>query len=158
VSGRHYDIAAEVQAQYFPHWANSGGPASRTVSSRLTSSLLGESQGPVRCPRVLRLALDFGKADPVDCVNRLLTRARLGSAEELRATVAAPGGRLLASPIPEPAQRLDVRTAPAAEVLGQALLLGLCTSFLYDPARPVLWTTKSLTRALELFDPAGFYA
>jgi biopolymer transport protein ExbD len=27
-----------------------------------------------------------------------------------------------------------------------------------DPARPVLWTRASLTRRVELYDPAGFYA
>jgi hypothetical protein len=35
--------------------------------------------------------------------------------------------------------------------------LGLCTRHLFDPSRPVLWTRSSVTRALELFDPVGFY-
>jgi len=43
-------------------------------------------------------------------------------------------------------------------ILRQALLLGLCTSFQYDPSRPVLWTRASLTRRVELYEPAGFYA
>ena len=43
-------------------------------------------------------------------------------------------------------------------ILEQALLLGLCTAFQYDPARPVLWTRASLTRRVELYEPAGFYA
>jgi hypothetical protein len=40
----------------------------------------------------------------------------------------------------------------------RALLLGLCTAYQYDPARPVLWTRASLTRRVELYEPAGFYA
>ena len=43
-------------------------------------------------------------------------------------------------------------------VLREALLLGLCTAWQYDPARPVIWTRASLTRHVELHDPAGFYA
>jgi hypothetical protein len=38
------------------------------------------------------------------------------------------------------------------------LLLGLCTPFQYDPARPVLWTRASLLRRVELYQPAEFYA
>ena len=33
----------------------------------------------------------------------------------------------------------------------QALMFGLCTAHVYDPARPVLWTTASLSRGLDLF-------
>jgi hypothetical protein len=38
------------------------------------------------------------------------------------------------------------------------ILLGLCTPWLYDPRRPVLWTVGSLTRRLELLQAQGFYA
>jgi hypothetical protein len=37
-------------------------------------------------------------------------------------------------------------------------MLGLCTAHIFDPERPVLWTLNSVTRAVELFDPAGFYS
>jgi hypothetical protein len=47
---------------------------------------------------------------------------------------------------------------PASDALYQALVLGLCTAWCYDPRRPVLWTRTSLTRQLELFDGRGFYA
>ena len=44
------------------------------------------------------------------------------------------------------------------DALFQAIVLGLCTPWRYDPGRPVLWTRTSLTRQLELFDAGGFYA
>jgi len=53
---------------------------------------------------------------------------------------------------------VQVARATDDAILGQALLLGLCTTFQYDPARPVLWTRASLTRRVELYEPAGFYA
>ena len=53
---------------------------------------------------------------------------------------------------------MRVSRAPDDEVLRHALLLGLCTAFQFDPARPVLWTRASLTRRVELFEPAGFYS
>jgi hypothetical protein len=49
-------------------------------------------------------------------------------------------------------------SAPRAEIFRHALMLGLCTSQLYDPSRPVIWTRNSLTRVVDLFDPEGFYA
>jgi hypothetical protein len=57
--------------------------------------------------------------------------------------------------VPSP---LDVASADVVDVLRQAFLLGLCSSVLFDPTRPVLWTQASLTRRLELFDMSGFYA
>ena len=138
--------------------ANSGGPSSRRRSEPISATLLGERTGRIQCPRVVRLGLEFGNRDPVACVERLLRSARLASPEELRAQQAIPSNLLVAAPLKDATGRLDVATAPPHQVLAQALLLGLCTSSLYDPARPVLWTRTSLTRDLELFDPAGFYA
>ena len=51
-----------------------------------------------------------------------------------------------------------VKTLVPVDALYQALVLGLCTPWRYDPDRPVLWTRTSLTRQLELFDGRGFYA
>ena len=58
-------------------------------------------------------------------------------------------------PAPSPA---PVASLLAIDALYQALVLGLCTAWCYDPRRPVLWTRASLTRQLELFDGRGFYA
>lgn len=141
-----------------PLWLNSGGPASRTRKERIRATLLGRQEGHVRCPCVRRLALWFDLLDPLEVMAKLLRREGFGSPEELRGAFAIPPGRLIATPLPEPTQRLDVRCSPPREILEQALLLGLCTQHLYDPGRPVLWTRTSLRRGLELYDPAGFYA
>lgn len=143
-------------------WANSGGPSSRTRIERVTSSLLGRDTGHVRCPRLYRLGLcfapDLSPTDPVNFLTQLLRSQGHRDPEALRGAFAIPAARLLAIPLPGSEEGLDVRTAPPHQVLEQALLLGLCTRHLYDPARPVLWTSASLGRKLELFDPAGFYA
>jgi hypothetical protein len=68
-----------------------------------------------------------------------------------------PETRLICTPQWEPAARIAVTESSHRAVLEQALMLGLCTAQLFDPARPVMWTFASLTRTLELFDPAGFY-
>jgi hypothetical protein len=60
--------------------------------------------------------------------------------------------------VPNAAWSIPVEGASDDAVLEQALLLGLCTAFQYDPARPVLWTRASLTRCVEMHDAAGFYA
>jgi hypothetical protein len=139
--------------------ANSGGPASRTRKEHIVSTLLGRDEGPIRCPRSLRLGLAFpNRADPVKAIETMLRKHGCRSAEELRDEFALPEARLICRPLPEGAARLPVRESPERLVLEQALLLGLCTAQLFDPERPVLWTQASLTRGLELFDPAGFYA
>ncbi len=151
-------VPASATSPVSPHWANSGGPASRTRKERVEATLLGTKQGHVGCPRVLRVALWFDLLDPVEVMAKILRQEGFSDPEELRREFTIPPQRLIASVLPENTQRIDARYAEPRVVLEQALLLGLCTQHLYDPARPVLWTTASLRRGLELFDPVGFYA
>ena len=136
---------------------NTGGPRSRSRTERLTASLLGNDDGAIRCPRVIRLGLDFGGADPLTVVHALLREQGLDHAEQLREMFESTQDPCICRLDPDP-RRLLVAKADPAEVLRQALLLGLCTTWLYDPGRPVLWTRSSLSRCLELFDGRGFYA
>jgi hypothetical protein len=147
-------IACDPLAQY----ANTGGPMSRTRKERLCSSLLGQADGLIRCPRVIRLGLDFGRREQIGTLRSLLEQAGALTPEDLRERFELPARPLICRPLPSSVPRLQVAQAPAADILHQALLLGLCTAHHYDPQRPVLWTQTSVTRALELFDPEGFYA
>lgn len=139
-------------------WANSGGPMSRRRTERVLASLLRDDSKPLRFPRVIRAGLHFGARDPLDAVLESLARAGLDDAERLRERFTAPVTPLLVRVVPD--ARWGVRVSDASDdaVLEQALLLGLCTAYQYDPARPVLWTRASLTRRVELYEPAGFYA
>jgi len=136
---------------------NSGGRRSRSRTERLTASLLGNDDGAVRCPRVIRLGLDFGRKDPLAAVHALLWERGLEHAEQLREMFKPSRDPCICRLDPKP-RRLLVADADPNEVLRQALLLGLCTTVLYDPERPVLWTRSSLSRCLELYDGGGFYA
>jgi hypothetical protein len=138
--------------------ANIGGPMSRSRTERIRCSLLGQDGGWIRCPSVIRLGLDFGRRDPLAELHRLLHAEGLPTAEDLRPRVLVPERPLICRPLTPAAGRLAVKEAKPEEVLRQALLLGLCTAYRFDPERPVLWTRTSVTRALELFDPEGFYA
>lgn len=131
---------------------------SRRRTERVRASLLRASSGPVRMPRVIRAGLRFGDREPIDAVLEALARAGLDDAELLRSRFAAPLTPLLVRVVPNAAWRLPVESASDDTVLEQALLLGLCTAYQYDPARPVLWTRASLTRCVEMHDAAGFYA
>ena len=131
---------------------------SRTRSMRIASSLLGQEKGHVRCPRIIRLGLRFpGGVDPVVYATAALEEQGYSHPEDLRDRFVPPDRSYVCRSAP-PDARLDVATARAEDVLRQALMLGLCTAHRYDPLRAVLWTQASLTRALELFDPEGFYA
>ena len=137
--------------------ANSGGPASRTRTERTRSTLLGLNHGPIRCPRILCLALEFGRQDPVTTIHRLLAQAGLQSPEQLRLTFGQDLWPLVCRADPT-LQPLDVASADPQEVLRTAFLLGLCSVVRLDPERPVLWTGASLTRRLELFEMREFYS
>ena len=140
------------------YWrCNIGGPMSRHRTERLTASILGKGDGEIRCPRVTRLALNFGGADPLTVMHALLRENGLLFAEQLRAVFNPSEDRCICRLDPRP-RRLRVADADPKKVLRQALLLGLCTTCLYDPERPVFWTRSSLSRCLELYDGGGFYA
>ncbi len=139
-------------------YANSGWPMSRTRSERIASTLLGQDDGFIKCPRRIRLGLRFEDTHPVDCLEAILGAEGFRNPEQLRSRYALPPGRLICRALSETEQRLSAIHGRRRDVLEQALMLGLCTAQLFDPARPVLWTETSLTRTVELFDPTGFYA
>ena len=139
-------------------YMNSGGPMSRTRKERISSTLLGKSDGFIKCPSRIRLGLDFEDTHPVDCLEAILNSEGFREPEELRSRYALPQGRLICRPLPAIEKRLSAINARHFDVLEQALILGLCTAQIFDADRPVLWTETSLTRAVELFDPVGFYA
>ena len=141
-----------------PQRLNSSAAFRYSGTVHLRGTLLGRDAGHIRCPRVHRLGLSFGGLDPLKVMEKLLHGAGLPNPELLRQAFVVPPGRLIAMPLPESEERLDAQSAPEGEILEQALMLGLCTQYVYDPGRPVLWTRTSLQRGLELFDPTGFYA
>jgi hypothetical protein len=134
-----------------------GGPRSRTRSECIRSTVLGEDDGPIRCPQVLRVAIDFRSQTPMECVRTWLESAGFEDEEEARTVASLPTFPCICrvDPTIKPAVARDLT---AVEGLQLALVLGLCTPYLYDPQRPVMWTQASLTRRLVLYDGGGFYA
>jgi hypothetical protein len=131
---------------------------SRRRTERVLASVLRDEAAQIRLPRVIRAGLHFGDREPLDAVLESLARAGFDDAELLRTRYAAPPTPLLVRIAPGARWGVQVARASDDAILEQALLLGLCTAFQYDPARPVLWTRASLTRRVELYEPAGFYA
>jgi hypothetical protein len=157
--------SSQVPWHWLPSWdadlyeraANSGGPMSRARNERISITVLGIDEGAVRCPRVLRVGLDFGRRSPLKYVRELLKTCGFADEQEAREVLALPQEVCICRPNPAPAPA-PVTSLPASDALYQALVLGLSTACYYDPQRPVLWTRASLTRQLELFDGGGFYA
>jgi len=139
-------------------YANIGGPMSRTRQETISSSLLGQDEGLIKCPRRIRLGLKFEDTHPVSCLEAILEAAGFRDPEALRSRYALPQSMLICRPLSLTEKRLSAIGGRQVDVLEQALMLGLCTAQVFDPARPVLWTETSLTRVVELFDPTGFYA
>lgn len=148
--GRHHDAPLPL--------ANSGGPSSRRRTERVTVSVLRDESARFHLPRVIRAGLLFGDRDPLQVVLESMARVGLDDAEQLRERFPAPTAPLLARAVPNARWGVKVAQGTDASILQQALLLGLCTAYQYDPSRPVLWTRASLTRRVELYEPARFYA
>lgn len=139
-------------------YANTGGPMSRTRKQNVQSTLLGHEQACVCCPMRRSLGLSFAKGESaLDVMNALLRSIGMDGPDKLRSLFALPPKPLMARPLAGNQLRLCTVTGEPMQVLEQALWLGLCSSFLFDPERPLIWTEKSLRRGLELFEPEGFY-
>jgi len=136
---------------------NSGGPRSRTRTERLQATVLGASDGCIRSPQVRRLGFAFGMADPVETAWRWLEDAGMGDPEDLRNLFVLPQKALICRAAPE-LEPVPIGRRPRRDELEDLLWLGLCTAWLFDPERPVLWTRASLTRRLDVFHGEGFYA
>lgn len=144
-------------ANVYPRLTNSGGPRSRTRIECLSATVLGRDDGAIRCPRVLRVGLDFGERNPLTWVRDLLASCGFSDEHEARHGIVLPHEACLCRP-ERPPRPVPIEALGADAALYHALVLGLCTPWRYDPNRPVLWTRTSLTRQLELFDGRGFYA
>ncbi len=138
--------------------ANTGGPMSRRRTERVVASVLRDEASRIRLPQVIRAGLHFGDKDPLQAVLESLARIGFDDAERLRERFAAPATPLLVRTVPDARWGVQVARGTDDSILQQALLLGLCTAWQYDPSRPVLWTRASLTRRVELYEPTGFYA
>lgn len=151
--------ALEIHAVVRPeHNANSGwGPPNlRERRERIRSTLLDKNDGDIRCPRIIRLGFHLPGDDLLDYLNDLIVAEGYSRSEDLREDIPIPTKPYICRPAMEPGP--CPLSAPCTEVFRHALMLGLCTSQLYDPSRPVIWTRNSLTRVVDLFDPGGFYA
>lgn len=151
-------LAFPGTAKRRPLSANMGGPMSRTRKERVSSTLLGRDGGPIRCPRVIRLGLDFDGKAPVETLGASSPKRATARMKTCARTSPCRNAASSAVRCRKGAERLPVATGARAEVLRQALMLGRGTAQFFEPLRPVLWTEASLARGLELFDPAGFYA
>lgn len=135
---------------------NMGGPMSRTRTEPLRSSVLGGGGGPIYCPLVASLGLEFSDFEPVPLLMDLLYSKGYRSPEELRRFSVPYKQRYICHASIEP-KKVDVHKSSIEVVFYQAVMLGLCTSTIFDPARPIIWTDASLTRCLDLYDMKGFY-
>jgi len=141
------------------HYANAGAPMTRQQPMRLTASIYSDAaMEPIRMPCIIRAGLRYASQDPLSCVLDCLARIGLDDPEQLRARWTLPAASLICRVVPNASWAAEASALTDEKVLEQALVLGLCTQWQYDPRRPVLWTSASLTRCVELHDPARFYA
>lgn len=135
-----------------------GGPPWRKRREQLQSSVLGRAQY-LDCPYRRTVGIRFEPGtDPLTKIEQLCTDLGFESASAARRALShrLPEARMVG--IAHLGQICIHEGYKPLDVLVEALILGLCTAQMYDPARPVIWTNSSLTRRLDLFSLGGFYA
>jgi hypothetical protein len=132
---------------------------SRTRKQQVQSTLLGaQTSHHIRCPLHRTLGLRFDEtASAVATVESLMRSVGLNDSKDLRVLFTLPDFPLMARPAQTTTAFLRLTGEDPLKVLEQALWLGLCSPYQFDPSRPVVWTETSLRRRVELFEPAGFY-
>ena len=141
--------------------ANAGGPMHRQRAQDLHSSLLGDTRLRINLPYAGGYGITSGRFDtPLERAWHLLEKAGYSHPEEAAlASIDLPAERLHVQPAPpSTASRRDIRQVRGdPQVLRAALILGRCTSKLYDPERPVIWTANRLERWVNLYHCGSFY-
>jgi hypothetical protein len=94
--------------------ANTGGPMSRGRRERISATVLGNDKGAIRCPRVLRVGLDFGTSSPLACARDLLKACGFSDEQEARHALALPVEPCVCrpNPAPRPAPVASLRQSP----------------------------------------------
>lgn len=139
---------------------NYGAPP-RMRTTRITETLLGDTEKSIAWPQRERVGLVFEKdVSPLEFLESILKARKIDSPEGLRAIFPIPPQMLTCRPIGKDADGLVKvdRFADGDAVLRHALILGLCGPSFYDPNKAVIWTNSRLSRTLDLFEPGRFYA
>ncbi len=131
----------------------------------LAESLVDRTNSPCRVDRIATVALDFDSAlvaaeegDVVKVLTNFLAEHGIHTPQQARAQVDVPAAPCaVLSHLAVPFKEGTALTDPL-EVMRTAVLLGLSTSTRYDPTRPVVWTSASLTRRIVLLDTSRFYS
>ncbi|MFT5498241.1 MAG: hypothetical protein ACI9TH_003652 [Kiritimatiellia bacterium] len=139
---------------------NSGAPMMRKLSEHIMSSLLGNGRATIRLPERGRYGIAEDPASPaLERAWQILAQAGFASPEEAADSFTdLPEGRLHVKivPVPKPGSGRG-RGQSDRNLLRNAVILGRCTSTLYDSSRPVIWTSNRLDRWVHLYQPGGFY-
>ena len=108
----------------------------RTHRKQLTSTLFGKEAGTVRLPSLGHFGIEFQEeSDPRQVVFDALLRLGFQSPEELRAVYETPPMPCMVVPSRfNPSVSVESLFLEDHELLEVALVLGLCSKTVYDPA------------------------
>lgn len=109
--------------------------------------------------KIMTVGLFFeNDKDPFDHIWKIMNDFGYKNPNELRSILKIPEKRLICLDLRRE-KRIETlfKTMKKEEILRNALILGLCSKYFYDPDRPVIWTSSSLRRIVNLYDLGGFY-
>lgn len=108
---------------------------------------------------VITVGLFFeNNKDLFDYIWKIMNDFGYKNPDELRSSLKIPQKRLICMDLRRDKKiETALKKLKKEEILRNALILGLCSKYFYDPDRPVIWTSSSLKRIVSLYDIGGFY-
>ncbi len=139
---------------------NTGGPHSRTREENISSTILGNSLKKIIMPRHSKVGIIFpaGILDIVQFMHDYMNKAGYNSTEDLGKKFQGPKNLMTCIDGQEKKGLPRINNkGEQKKVIRNAVILGMCNKFIYNPDSPIIWTRKRLTRIISLFGAGDFY-
>jgi len=135
-------------------------PAKKRGIGRYFISSLFNGNKSITLHRIISAGIVFkDKKNPdIRMLEKILKEHGYKSPDDLKKDFIIPREkRLIVRNVSCSKEDVKISSRDKKKILFNALILGLCNDYFYDSSKSVIWTRKSLTRHVELYDPEGFY-
>jgi hypothetical protein len=99
------------------------------------------------------------ESSPINKILKIVEKTGINDINKLKSKFNYPDKRLICRELDDKESVLipDINKSDDNEILKNALILGLCSDYLYDPERDIILTNSKIKRVVALYRPEDFY-